>query len=62
MSPLRCFSMVVIVAALSGCGADDFSDLDAYMNEMRLRAPGKIEPTPTFRSYPTFTYLSLIHI
>ena len=56
MSPLRCFSMVVIVTALSGCGAADFSDLDAYMNEMRLRAPGKIEPTPTFRSYPTFTY------
>jgi type IV pilus assembly protein PilP len=57
MSPQRRFSIVVLVAVLAGCGGgDDFSDLDAYMNEMRLRAPGKIEPTPTFRSYPTFTY------
>nr|WP_180203920.1 pilus assembly protein PilP [Pseudomonas sp. SbOxS1]NYU03711.1 pilus assembly protein PilP [Pseudomonas sp. SbOxS1] len=57
MSPQRGFSIVVLVAVLAGCGGgDDFSDLDAYMNEMRLRAPGKIEPTPTFRSYPTFTY------
>ncbi|MGV8886923.1 MAG: pilus assembly protein PilP [Pseudomonas sp.] len=57
MSPIRCFSMVVLVAGLAGCGGDnDFSDLDAHMNEMRLRAPGKIEPAPTFRSYPTFTY------
>ena len=57
MSPLRDFPMVVLIAVLAGCGGgDDFSDLDAYMNEMRLRAPGKIEPTPTFRSYPTFTY------
>ncbi len=57
MSPLRGCSMVVLVAVLAGCdGGDDFSDLDAYLNEIRLRAPGKIEPTPTFRSYPTFTY------
>ncbi|WP_095192235.1 pilus assembly protein PilP [Pseudomonas sp. Irchel 3A7] len=57
MSPIRVFSMVVALIVLAGCGGcDDFSDLDAYMNEMRLRAPGKIEPTPTFRSYPTFTY------
>ncbi|WP_160105284.1 pilus assembly protein PilP [Pseudomonas izuensis] len=57
MSPIRVFSMVVVLVQLTGCGGgNDFSDLDAYMNEMRLRAPGKIEPTPTFRSYPTFTY------
>ncbi|WP_137804121.1 pilus assembly protein PilP [Pseudomonas sp. G(2018)] len=57
MSPIRVFSMVVALVVLAGCGgSDDFSDLDAYMNEMRLQAPGKIEPTPTFRSYPAFTY------
>lgn len=57
MSPIRVFSMVAMLVFLAGCNGDgDFSDLDAYMNEMRLRAPGKIEPTPTFRSYPTFTY------
>ena len=57
MSPIRCLAMVLVVLGLVGCGkGDDVSDLDAYMNEVRLRPPGKIEPTPIFRSYPTFTY------
>jgi type IV pilus assembly protein PilP len=57
MTPIRSIAIIALLAALAGCGVgNDFSDLDAYMNEMRLRAPGKIEPTPTFRSYPTFTY------
>jgi type IV pilus assembly protein PilP len=57
MTPIRVVCLAMALVVLSGCGAgNDFSDLDAYMNEMRLRAPGKIEPTPTFRSYPTFTY------
>ncbi|MCW1244046.1 pilus assembly protein PilP [Pseudomonas sp. SAICEU22] len=43
--------------ALASCNSGDgFSDLDAYMNEVRLRPPGKIEPTPTFRPGETFTY------
>ncbi|MDF9776377.1 pilus assembly protein PilP [Pseudomonas baetica] len=53
----RCFSVVALLSALSGCGAgDDYGDLDAYMNEMHLRGPSRIEPTPVFGSYPTFTY------
>lgn len=56
MTPIR-YLVLPMVLALSGCGGgDDFSDLDAYLNEVRLRPAGKIEPTPTFRSYPTFTY------
>ncbi|MCU0074439.1 pilus assembly protein PilP [Pseudomonas koreensis] len=56
MSPIRFFTLSTLILALGGCGGDDFSDLDAYMNEVRLRPPGKIEPTPAFRTYPTFTY------
>ena len=57
MSPIRCLAMVLVVFGVTGCGkGDDVSDLDAFMNEVRLRPPGKIEPAPTFRSYPTFTY------
>ncbi|OLF56675.1 pilus assembly protein PilP [Pseudomonas chlororaphis] len=49
--------LVAIVGGLAGCGGeDDFSDLDAYMNEARLRPAGEIEPMPAFGSYPTFTY------
>jgi len=57
MSPTRYIALSMTLLALSGCGgSNDFSDLDAYLNEVRLRPAGKIEPTPTFRSYPTFTY------
>jgi len=56
MSPIRFIALSTLLLVLGGCGGDDFSDLDAYMNEVRLRPPGKIEPTPTFRSFPTFTY------
>ncbi|WP_085683981.1 MULTISPECIES: pilus assembly protein PilP [unclassified Pseudomonas] len=56
MSPIRFIALSALLLMLGGCGDGDFSDLDAYMNEVRLRPPGKIEPTPTFRSYPTFTY------
>ncbi|NNA57525.1 MULTISPECIES: pilus assembly protein PilP [Pseudomonas] len=57
MTPMRYFALSMLLLGLSGCGSsDEFSDLDAYMNEVRLRPAGKIEPTPTFRSYPTFTY------
>ncbi|QXI06689.1 pilus assembly protein PilP [Pseudomonas tensinigenes] len=57
MSPIRCIALSMTLLALNGCGgSDDSGDLDAYLNEVRLRPAGKIEPTPTFRSYPTFTY------
>ncbi|WPN47594.1 MULTISPECIES: pilus assembly protein PilP [unclassified Pseudomonas] len=53
----RNLTVVLLMGVLGGCGAgDDVGDLDAYMSRMRLRAPDKIEPTPAFRSYPTFTY------
>lgn len=57
MTPIRCIALSMLVLGLSGCGSsDEFSDLDAYMNEVRLRPAGRIEPTPTFLSFPTFTY------
>ncbi len=57
MRPVCRICLLAGLVALAGCGNDNgFSDLDAYMNEVRLRPPGKIEPTPTFRPYETFTY------
>jgi type IV pilus assembly protein PilP len=48
---------LAVLAVLAGCNNDSgFEDLDAYMNEVRLRPPGKIEPTPTFKPNETFTY------
>lgn len=58
MRRLRWAVLGCLCAGLWGCGGadDDFADLDAYMNQMRLQAPGSIEPMPVIRSYPSFTY------
>lgn len=48
---------LMLLGGLSGCGgSSDVGDLDAYMNEVRARPAGTIEPTPTFQSYEAFTY------
>jgi type IV pilus assembly protein PilP len=45
------------VLALSGCGmGGDFSDLRAYMDEVRAREPRPIEKDPEVLEYEPFTY------
>lgn len=47
----------VILLALAGCGtSSDFADLQAYMDEVRARPKGSIEPLPKFQPYEAFTY------
>lgn len=42
---------------ISGCGAStDFTDLQSYMDEIRARPKGSIEPLPKFQPYESFTY------
>jgi type IV pilus assembly protein PilP len=51
------FLMVVSLVCLSGCGAGhDYADLQAYMDEVRARPKGSIEPLPKFQAYESFTY------
>jgi type IV pilus assembly protein PilP len=51
------FLMVVSLIGLSGCGAGhDYADLQAYMDEVRARPKGSIEPLPKFQAYESFTY------
>lgn len=53
-SPL---SLVLAFAMLAGCGSgSDFSDLRSYMDEVRARPKGAIEPLPKFQPYESFTY------
>lgn len=48
---------VAVVAVLAGCGTgNDFQDLQAYMDEVRARPKGSIEPLPIFQPYEAFTY------
>jgi len=43
---------------LVGCG-NDFSDLDAYMAEVKARPKGLIDPIPTYPPYQSFTYKAM---
>ena len=49
---LACLSGVL----LTGCSGEDFSDLDAFMEEKRSRPGGIIAPIPTFKAYEAFAY------
>lgn len=42
---------------LTGCGvSSDFEDLRAYMDDVRAKPKGTIEPLPAFLPYEAFTY------
>ncbi|HCL42148.1 MAG TPA: pilus assembly protein PilP, partial [Pseudomonas sp.] len=41
---------------LSGCGSNEFADLQRFMDETRARPAGQIEPLPRFEPYEAFTY------
>ena len=51
-------NLIVIVAtgiALAACGSD-MDDLDQYINEVKARPGGRIEPLPEITPYEVFTY------
>jgi len=56
MRGARLICMLALVG-LSGCNVgSDFQDLQAFMDEVRARPKGKIEPLPEVQPYEAFTY------
>lgn len=50
LTPLFCMCLV-------GCDAGgDFSDLRSYMDQVKAKPKGAIEPLPKFQAYEAFTY------
>lgn len=49
--------LVMLAAAglVAGCGGD-MDDLDRYINEIKARPGGRIEPLPEIKPYEVFTY------
>jgi type IV pilus assembly protein PilP len=49
--------LLVVIAALAAaaCGGGN-SDLDEYIDEVKVRPGGRIEPLPQIKPYETFTY------
>ena len=51
----RSFAIAVAAAALSACGGAN-DDLRAYIDEVKARPGGRIEPLPQVQPAPTFVY------
>jgi len=52
--------LIVLLAAglgLAACGGD-MDDLDSYINEVKARPGGRIEPLPEITPYEVFTYVA----
>ncbi len=47
----------VALAGLTACGAD-MDDLDTYINEIKAKPGGRIEPLPEITPYESFTYIA----
>ena len=53
---LSLFSLVFCVL-LAGCDSGgDFADLQSFMDEVKAKPKGAIEPLPKFQAYEAFTY------
>ena len=52
-----CFAPLLLLA---GCGAGDFSDIQSFMEEVRAKPKGSIEPVPKFQPYEAFTYTASV--
>lgn len=57
MKRIHGLACMALILGLSGCsGNHDFNDLQNFMDEVRVRPKGTIEPLPTFQPYEAFTY------
>lgn len=57
MKGARLVVLGLSLGLLSGCGvSNDFDDLRRYMDEVRAKPKGTIEPLPAFLPYEAFTY------
>ena len=54
---LRLLALAGLGAALAGCGQDN-RDLQSYIDRIKARPGGAIEPLPEIRPAPTYEYLA----
>lgn len=53
----NCLILALAAFSLSACGGDN-DDLDQYINEVKARPGGRIEPLPEITPYEIFTYIA----
>ncbi|GAB4393144.1 MAG: pilus assembly protein PilP [Gammaproteobacteria bacterium] len=48
---------IIVVLLTAGCGSsDELAELNRYVRDVKERKPAKIEPAPSFKQYPKYTY------
>ncbi|HHJ80376.1 MAG TPA: pilus assembly protein PilP, partial [Candidatus Tenderia electrophaga] len=52
----RVAKVAIMLALLAGCSNDDNTDLQAYIDEVKASAKGRITPLPEFVPVSSFTY------
>lgn len=57
MKAARYVALLAAGFGLAGC-AGDMDDLDSYINEVKARPGGRIEPLPEITPYEVFTYVA----
>ena len=50
------FLLVATTSFLSGCGGDQHGDLKEYVEQVKARQKGRIQPLPDVRPYESFSY------
>jgi type IV pilus assembly protein PilP len=54
-SSTRCAALIALAFSIGACSSD-MGDLRAYVDEVKARPGGRIEPLPEIRPTPTFAY------
>jgi type IV pilus assembly protein PilP len=55
---LRTLFSFLLVTGLAGCASQDMTDLRAFVEDVKQRPPGRIEPLPEIKEIETHTYSS----
>ncbi|MDO8958168.1 MAG: pilus assembly protein PilP [Rhodocyclaceae bacterium] len=56
MSALRLFSLLLLAAALSGCGDAEHQDIKQWMDESSRDLRGRVKPLPELKPFPLIAY------
>jgi len=54
--PIYLLSAILASTGFTACGGGDHSDLRAYINDVKQRPAGAIEPLPAFRPFEAYVY------
>lgn len=52
----KCLGVMAVMLSLSACSSHNYSDLDKYIEDVKHKTKGRIEPLPEVKTYESYTY------